>query len=168
MSQLIKAACLFALLVFAPGCATRPPQIINEAVNSSPYQLRLLNIEQTVHAWKSFRPTLHVDTASPPRAEQITDLKVKELASQSAGIAITIRQNSRAKPVHAYLVLYPVYPGKHSPARYQIKISDRDIKQARRGQTVRLHGHYDYRGAAMTSWVMWLSNKSLDVDCGCS
>ena len=166
----IKQCCLVLLLVNISACATdsRPPLIVNEAINNSPYRLHLLDIKQTVSAWKSFRPSQHVDTLQPPTLEQLKKLNVKELATQSAGMAITISQNKKSKPVHAYLLVYPIYPGPRSPASYRINISARDLKQARKGRTIRLQGLYPHRGADVASWIMWLSNQSLDVDCGCS
>jgi len=158
------ASCVFGVVI--PTETNRLVEL-DKAVNDSPYKIVIPDIEQTVPAHKTFRPTQHADVARPPSVNELTRLEVKKLATLSAGMAITLHTRQQKKPLHGYLVVYPVYRDRASPARYRLRITGKDIHQVRQGKTVQLHGHYPYRGSNMVSWVMWLSEKSLDVDCGC-
>lgn len=146
---------------------TDPFHLPEQAINDTPYKLYLMDIEQFVPAGKSFRPTTHAEVSSPPLARDLTELSVKNLATISAGVAIKIHSPRHPKPLHGYLVFYPIYAQQSDQHKYRIRISEKAIQDALQKKTVRLHGQYIHNGVEAVSWVMWLADQSLDVDCGC-
>ncbi len=161
----LTVGCVFGIVI--PVESSRL-HALHKAINDSPYKIVILDIEQSVPAHQSFRPTQHADVVQAPTVKELASLAVRELATVSAGMAITIHTHNQQKPLHGYLVVYPVYRSQVSPASYRVRISKGEIRQVRQGKTVRLHGHYPYRDSEVVSWVMWLSRESLDVDCGCA
>ncbi len=161
------SACVFGFVI-PPESKTTELRLLETAVNHSHAGFRLLDIDRTVGPGEAFMPTNHADVAQPPTLEQARKLNVTHLASISAGMPIRLIKRNPSNSLYAYLVVYPVYNIDHAPRQYQINITNTQLNRARKGETVRTYGHYDEQGHKWVSWAMWLSNKSLDVDCGCS
>ncbi|MDH5445486.1 MAG: hypothetical protein OEY52_08000 [Gammaproteobacteria bacterium] len=140
---------------------------ITKLVNLTGYSIGLLDIGTTVKHGESFQPTVYADESLPPMLNEIDKLDVTQLASKSYGMAIKLKQANTQTVIHGYLVVYSGLTNMDTSSSSKIRIHKSHLKLAQQGQVTVQTGTFPHKNQTRVRWILWLSNKSLDVDCGC-
>lgn len=157
---------LLALSLSACAGVVLPPyksvdlRLLESAVNLTGKELILAGADLAITPGNTFKASNIAEIRRPLDLDDLTNLQLNDQITGKTGLSLTMRDKQLNQPLHAYLVLYPVYRSTFAPNDYQLKLNPQQLQQVKEGKVVKLYGEYEHYNVKRVSWVMWVWNKN--------